>query len=578
MTDNFPSITEADIRRLSSEQSFERGVDYYQGGALFELVRQGNELRAYCEGSSYEAYRVSATLEKGGILSTHCTCPYDWGGLCKHIVALLLAWVHEPGTFHTVPPLDEMLAGRSQEELIALIKEMLKREPELIRLLELPVQPDRQTPLDLNAFRRQISYALRHDFPDPEEVATELAAIVETADRFREAGDWANAGTLYYLILDEIVPAYDNLYDENGDIAITLQDCARGLDVCLTEGSPDTETRREWLEALLEAEIKDINMGGIDLAYPADEVLINHATDEEWAWIEARVRQAIAARTDPYSRWGREALVSFLAQRLEMADHEAEAEDLIFELGSPEQQAFLLVQQGRFDKAVTIAREHFTDLPGLVISFADALVEAGADPTAEAYIASLLETRSRLSYLNWLAQYAEKKGELSAALDWLQQHFQESPQFKTYQALRELANQLGQWDQLRRKLVAELQDKKLWSVLLEIALDEGDVARALGLLPHIQTWHKDEYEMRVAQAAESDFPQAALDIYRQRVENLITWRGRENYRAAAGLLVRVRNLYRRQKDQATWEGYITDLRQEYRRLPAFQDELNQAGL
>jgi hypothetical protein len=74
--------------------------------------------------------------------------------------------------FHTVAPLDELLANRSQQELIALIKEMLKREPDLVRLLELPVQPDRNTPLDLAVFRRQISYALRHDYPEIDQAAT----------------------------------------------------------------------------------------------------------------------------------------------------------------------------------------------------------------------------------------------------------------------------------------------------------------------------------------------------------------------------------------------------------------------
>jgi uncharacterized Zn finger protein len=189
MTETLPTITEADIRRLSSEQSFERGTGYYSHGALFELVRQGNELRAYCEGSSYEPYRVSVTLGARGIESTHCTCPYDWGGVCKHIVALLLAWMHKPESFHTIPPLDELLAERSKEDLITLIQEMLKREPDLVWVLELPVQPDRQTPLDVDAFRRQISYALRHEFPEPEDLAIELRAIAETADRFQEAGD-----------------------------------------------------------------------------------------------------------------------------------------------------------------------------------------------------------------------------------------------------------------------------------------------------------------------------------------------------------------------------------------------------
>lgn len=167
-----PKISEADIKRLCSDRSFQRGQSYYRSGALFEPVRQGTELRGYCEGSSYEPYRVSVRLGSQGIEHSACTCPYDWGGLCKHQTALLLTWLYEPDSFHTVAPLDELLANRSQQELIALIKEMLKREPDLVRLLELPVQPDRNTPLDLAVFRRQISYALRHDYPEIDQAAT----------------------------------------------------------------------------------------------------------------------------------------------------------------------------------------------------------------------------------------------------------------------------------------------------------------------------------------------------------------------------------------------------------------------
>ena len=45
MAGDLPKITEADIQGMSSEQSFQRGLNYYRSGALFEPVRQDNELR-----------------------------------------------------------------------------------------------------------------------------------------------------------------------------------------------------------------------------------------------------------------------------------------------------------------------------------------------------------------------------------------------------------------------------------------------------------------------------------------------------------------------------------------------------
>jgi uncharacterized Zn finger protein len=134
--ERLPRLTEAHVRQLASEKSFERGQKYYRGGAVLEPVRQVLELRAQCQGSDYEPYQVSATLAADGIAETSCTCPYDYGGICKHVVALLLTYAHEPQAFPPIPPLATLLAGRSREELIALIGEMVKREPELLSLVE----------------------------------------------------------------------------------------------------------------------------------------------------------------------------------------------------------------------------------------------------------------------------------------------------------------------------------------------------------------------------------------------------------------------------------------------------------
>jgi uncharacterized Zn finger protein len=485
MPETTPSLTEDDVRALASPQSFERGADYYNNGAVFETRHVGNELRAYCRGSSYTPYRVSALLGAGGVVTAHCTCPYDWGGICKHIVALLLTWVHTPDEFQSVAPVDERLVGKSKEELIILIQEMLKREPDLERLLDLPLRPDSGSPLDLDAFRRQIDFILQEEFPDPQEWAFELAAIAETGDRFAAEENWIAAGSIYHLLLSRIVPSYDELYDEEGDVASVLQRCATGLESCLTEGTPDDAARQLWFDALLEAEFMDIQMGGIDLAYPAREILVEHASDEGWHEIEARVREKIRSMTSQYSSWGQESLVNLLALRLESTGRQAEVSELIFELGSAEQRAFELLRQGRLTEAIAIAKEHFVDLPGLVLQFADALVQAGGISEAVAYVTSQLGTRTRSTYLAWLAQLAEKQQEHEAALKWRIRLFRESPNLENYRDLREAAQRLERWDPMRPGLIRELEGDGQWDLLIEIALEEGDVRRALELLKRI---------------------------------------------------------------------------------------------
>src|SRR5947209_4781571 len=160
--ENVPRLTEAQVRKLASQQSFERGKGYYRDGAILEPVRQGLELRAQCEGSEDEPYEVSATIEPHGIAEVSCACPYDWGGACKHIVALLLTYVHKPQAFRVIPPLEALLAKSSREQLIALIGELVKRAPGLVSVVELAAvttQPGdkRQAgkPGDTSAYRRQ---------------------------------------------------------------------------------------------------------------------------------------------------------------------------------------------------------------------------------------------------------------------------------------------------------------------------------------------------------------------------------------------------------------------------------------
>lgn len=315
LEEKLPHLTEAHIRELASEKSFDRGEAYYQDGSVLEPVRQERELRAQCQGSDYEPYQVGATLTKSGIAETSCTCPYDYGGICKHIVALLLAYVHEPQSFRPILPLPVLLAGRSREELITLIGEMIKLEPELLSLVELSVETGhaaRGNPLDVSVYRRLTRRALRHE--SEHVVEKELRALREVAARAAKTGDWLSAGLIYHAVLDEAVRRYDDTLreiDEDGGIAVVVDEFALGLSQCLKNSKANAQTRQAWLETLLEAELADIEMGGIDLAPSARETILEHANDEEWTWIEERLNAAMSKSRG----WEREALARFLAAR-----------------------------------------------------------------------------------------------------------------------------------------------------------------------------------------------------------------------------------------------------------------------
>ena len=570
-----PTLTESDIRRLAASQSFTRGEEYYASGVVSDLQMRGNTLTARVAGSQVEPYRVTITLGPGGIEDADCTCPYDRGGICKHIVATLLAWVREPGSLESLASFDELLAGRSREDLIALVKAMIAQQPDLARLLELPLRPGSSVPLDLTAYRKQIRYALSRE--DAEWVGRELGRLREMADGYLEAHTPVTAGALYDLILRETLSRFEDWWlewDRDSDILRVLGDCAEGLDQCLDQVS-DPGVRQPWLEVLLNAQLEDVHLGGVEFAWPAGDVVLRRATDAEWTWIEDQLRQEIQRAGD----WGRGALVGFLTTRLEAAGQDAQADALVLEQGTPRQQALRLLELGRVDESIDVARQHFDNLPGLAIDFADALVGAGHGEKAAAYMAEqLAHERHAGSYRPWLAHYSEEHGEPQAALALWRRQFEERPGLDTYQALRRLAGELGIWASLRPTLLGSLDPLRQVSLQLEIALDEGDVAWALEIASRPGALLGHESRVRVARAAEADHPKAAVGLYCTEAGRLIAAQGRASYVVAAAHLLRARELHRRLGEETAWEAYVTRLRQDHRRLRALREELDRAGL
>jgi uncharacterized Zn finger protein len=575
-TETMPQLSESLIRGMASGSSFERGKSYYHGGAIIEPVCQGMELRAECQGSQYEPYQVSATLTGKGVGGTTCTCPYSGGGICKHVVALLLAYIHDPQVFRVIPPLEALLAPRSQQELIALIGEMLKRYPDLMSVVELsaPTQPGR--PPDLEAYRRQIRRVLRAD--SLRAIDRELWALRDTASRLEKAGDWLGAGGVYHVLLTETVTHYgDELQemDEDGDIAVFVDEVAEGVGRCLAAGKPDSETRRLWLGALLQAELTDIALGGIDLAPSAWDALLEHAADTDWSWIEQRVRAEIQKSRD----WAREALVTLLSERKERTGRAEDAGALIRELGTPEQRAYLLLDEGNIDEAMPLMRQVLARKPGLVIEFADALVAARAAETAVALVTEQAQGESRSAWcMDWLVKYYRQYGRHREALTWQQKVFLLRPSAEEFQALREVSRKLGAWDQARAEAIKALEGSNRFGPLTEIALHERDVPRALQLLPRMQPWERGQYQWQVAQAAEKGHPRQALSLYAELVERAIAGRDRRNYQQAVQYLKRLKAVYKSLKTLSDWEAYLQSLRAQYRHLPALRDEINQARL
>ncbi|MFO7684083.1 MAG: helicase-associated domain-containing protein [Chloroflexota bacterium] len=88
------TLTEKDIKHVVNASSLKKARSYV--GRVRNGVRNGRSLRAQVRGS--RTYTVEIDVADGDIHAV-CSCPYDWGGYCKHVGAVLLLWLESPGSF-----------------------------------------------------------------------------------------------------------------------------------------------------------------------------------------------------------------------------------------------------------------------------------------------------------------------------------------------------------------------------------------------------------------------------------------------------------------------------------------------
>ncbi len=80
-----PKVTLELLKDRSTNESFRRGRNYYRSDFVSNLRVQDNSYIASVTGNYH--YEVKITQNNNDI-DFSCTCPYDWGGICKHCIAV----------------------------------------------------------------------------------------------------------------------------------------------------------------------------------------------------------------------------------------------------------------------------------------------------------------------------------------------------------------------------------------------------------------------------------------------------------------------------------------------------------
>jgi len=94
----FPaSIDREFVRRVCGNKIYERGRSYFLSGMVVNAIAEGDTLIGEVKGSRVRPYNVSAQI-LGDTIIPDCDCPHEVP-FCKHVCALLLAWIEAPNSF-----------------------------------------------------------------------------------------------------------------------------------------------------------------------------------------------------------------------------------------------------------------------------------------------------------------------------------------------------------------------------------------------------------------------------------------------------------------------------------------------
>jgi uncharacterized Zn finger protein len=528
---------------------------------------------------------------EGEVEAALCTCQYSGTGDCKHIVAVLLTYLNTPEQFEERAPIETILAERSHEQLIALIRQMIALHPDLEALIERPV-PGQQSgaePINTDAFRRELRRAFHAHYEWDDHTAEEaIYSVADTARRFELAGDWRSAAAIYRTILTEGLAEDVAAIDDEGEFVIALDSVVEAVAACLEHDAiaHDDAERRVLLDQLLDVFIWNVDEGGIGLGeIVLPEALLAHAEPEDLPALRERIQAAQRrAAHQVYAEWHVEAYESLLVHldAIDNTDPEVTLQRLR-DLELYDLLAGKLLELGRGEEAVAVVVEYITDPHGR-LRILPALSEAGQDAAAIQLAVATLTDRYDGNLAYWLGQRYTARGDRQALLDLRLLCMQQQPSEQSYTELKQAAAALGVWKEVRPEVIRRLKESKQLDILTRVYLHDEDWDAAwdtLSRMPQRTTmggFAPVALDLEVAERSRHARPERAIPVYVDHARNQIAQRTRGHYAQAAEYVTVVRDLYLELGDEEAWLSLIEGIRAEFPRLRALQDELNQAGL
>ena len=601
-----PKITESIIRAGASPESFRRGKEYFEEGSISNTAIQDTVLSGECAGTYSPYYRAQAELDEAGIADASCTCLYEYGGYCKHLVALLLAYLHYPKSFTMRKAPEELLADLDRDDLTAILTKMIQEQPDLYDRIEaITAVPSkskkkRRKKVDIEVYRRRIlSIAHSLDGMRMSEaywhvggLANQLREVQESAMKFLDAGDAETAHEILLVLLEESSRGIEYIDDSDGELGGFVGDLGTSLaeailSMELSQVERDRLVRR--LEKLIDY-AGDYGMeGNLDIAVQAakygwgdvpkkmepvrriaskfDEDEEPDDWDEDKDWDEED--------DDEFSKWGlpiMSGIDDLTEAKLNVLDRQGRAEEYLALCKKEERHlryALKLCDLKQTVDAVKYAKKHLTT--------AEETLEVARRLRELRLVAEAIEVGehgiklkgSKAGLGEWLGPVEEAQGRTKQALTAWLAAFVEHPSLETYKTIKRLAG--SGWRSLRPEAMAKLRKSYDKQVLAEVHLLEEEWDEAIQVAEGRDVWYP--VVETVADGVMQHRPEWVAKISLKHAERLMSEAKSKNYPIATAWLKRVKQAYKLLRKTDEWKDYLEETRGKYKRRPALQNQL-----
>ncbi len=263
---SLPVITESVIRKLASEQSFAKGYVYYEDGSVVKVWSAKDAYHAQVEGTRLYEVTIAG---KDGSLEADCTCPYDWGGICKHIVAAMLAICHDGKvkvTKDKAPDIKKLFAKVDAARLKKFLLDALTDDAKLLKDFTIFARGDKETDKTADKYKNAVlskfnelggwgnyydDYYDNYESPVPEITNS----FIETAAKYAEQKNYKEAVKIYQGLADACIEAFrdDKFEDFGDDFHYTAQEACQKISELAGKIGKTLAAKKSYLDYLVVA-------------------------------------------------------------------------------------------------------------------------------------------------------------------------------------------------------------------------------------------------------------------------------------------------------------------------------------